>query len=98
MRQIVVVLIALVSVVSCSTRKDRAVNRAYHQTTTKFNVLFNGEEAIADGIEAEIESHQYFPRTQPGGNDGAIDYQCFAPRLPDGLDDPIHPTRFALQL
>lgn len=58
MRQIVVVLIALMSVVSCSTRKDRAVNRAYHQTTTKFNVLFNGEQAIAAGIEAEIESHQ----------------------------------------
>ncbi|MEC8256500.1 MAG: tetratricopeptide repeat protein [Bacteroidota bacterium] len=58
MRQIVVVLIVLMSVVSCSTRKDRAVNRAYHQTTTKFNVLFNGQEAIAAGIEAELASHQ----------------------------------------
>ena len=58
MRQIVVVLIALTSVVSCSTRKDRAVNRAYHQTTTKFNVLFNGQEAIAAGVEAEAASHQ----------------------------------------
>ena len=58
MRQIVVVLIALMLVVSCSTRKDRAVNRAYHQTTTKFNVLFNGQEAIAAGVEAEVASHQ----------------------------------------
>ena len=58
MRQIVVVLFVLMSVVSCSTRKDRAVNRAYHQTTTKFNVLFNGEEAIATGVEAEVASHQ----------------------------------------
>jgi tetratricopeptide (TPR) repeat protein len=58
MRQIVVVLIALMSVVSCSTRKDRAVNRAYHQTTTKFNVLFNGQEAIAAGVESEVASHQ----------------------------------------
>ena len=58
MRQIVVVLIALMSVVSCSTRKDRAVNRAYHQTTTKFNVLFNGQEAVAAGVEAEVASHQ----------------------------------------
>ncbi|MEC8239159.1 MAG: hypothetical protein VX027_03505 [Bacteroidota bacterium] len=58
MRQIVVVLIVLMSVVSCSTRKDRAVNRAYHQTTTKFNVLFNGQEAIAAGVEAELASHQ----------------------------------------
>ena len=58
MRQIVVVLIALMSVVSCSTLKDRALNRAYHQTTTKFNVLFNGQEAIAAGVEAEVASHQ----------------------------------------
>ena len=58
MRQIVVGLIVLMSVVSCSTRKDRAVNRAYHQTTTKFNVLFNGQEAIAAGVEAELASHQ----------------------------------------
>ena len=58
MREIVVVLIVLMSVVSCSTRKDRAVNRAYHQTTTKFNVLFNGQEAIAAGVEAEVASHQ----------------------------------------
>ena len=58
MRQIVVVLIILMSVVSCSTRKDRAVNRAYHQTTTKFNVLFNGQEAIAAGVEAEVAYHQ----------------------------------------
>ena len=58
MRQIVVVLIILMSVVSCSTRKDRAANRAYHQTTTKFNVLFNGQEAIAAGVEAEVAYHQ----------------------------------------
>ncbi|MCH1385451.1 MAG: hypothetical protein L7U61_04030 [Flavobacteriaceae bacterium] len=43
---------------NCSTRKDRMMNRAYHQTTTKFNVLFNGEEAIRSGIAAEVLSHQ----------------------------------------
>ena len=58
MRQMVLVLVVCLSVGSCSTRKDRAVNRVYHQTTTKFNVLFNGQEAIAAGIEAEIASHQ----------------------------------------
>jgi TolA-binding protein len=34
------------------------MNRAYHQATTKFNVLFNGEEAIRSGIVAEVLSHQ----------------------------------------
>ena len=43
---------------NCSTRKDRMMNRAYHQATTKFNVLFNGEEAIRSGIAAEVLSHQ----------------------------------------
>ena len=43
---------------NCSTRKDRMMNRAYHQATTKFNVLFNGEEAIRSGTVAEVLSHQ----------------------------------------
>ena len=58
MKQFVILAVVFQVIVSCSTRKDRAVNRAYHQTTTKFNVLFNGEEAIIAGIEAEIASHQ----------------------------------------
>ncbi|MGB2460898.1 MAG: hypothetical protein ACPH9V_04080, partial [Flavobacteriaceae bacterium] len=58
MKHVFIVAIVFLVFASCSTRKDRAVNRAYHQTTTKFNVLFNGEEAIAAGIEAEIASHQ----------------------------------------
>ena len=59
MKHVFIVAIVFLVLASCSTRKDRAVNRAYHQTTTKFNVLFNGEEAIAAGIEAEIASHQH---------------------------------------
>ena len=58
MKHFVITAVTFLVFASCSTRKDRAVNRAYHQTTTKFNVLFNGEEAIAAGIEAEIASHQ----------------------------------------
>jgi len=58
MKHTVFIAFVLLFLASCSTRKNRALNRAYHQTTTKFNVLFNGEEAIAAGIEAEIASHQ----------------------------------------
>ena len=58
MKHVLIGAIVFLVLASCSTRKDRAVNRAYHQTTTKFNVLFNGEEAISTGIEAEIASHQ----------------------------------------
>jgi Flp pilus assembly protein TadD len=58
MKHAFIVAIVFLVLASCSTRKDRTINRAYHQTTTKFNVLFNGEEAIAAGVEAEIASHQ----------------------------------------
>jgi tetratricopeptide (TPR) repeat protein len=58
MKHMFIVAIVFFVIASCSTRKDRAVNRMYHQTTTKFNALFNGEEAISAGIEAEIASHQ----------------------------------------
>ena len=58
MKHVFIVAIVFLVLASCSTRKDQAVNRTYHQTTTKFNVLFNGEEAISAGIEAEIASHQ----------------------------------------
>ena len=37
---------------SCSTRKNTALNRAYHNTTSRFNVNFNGKEALKAG---EIE-------------------------------------------
>lgn len=48
-----VLLLTLVSVCfSCSTRKNTAVNRAYHNVTSRFNVNFNGKEALKAG---EIE-------------------------------------------
>ena len=37
---------------SCSTKKDAFVNRQYHAISTKYNVLFNGEEALIYGLEA----------------------------------------------
>lgn len=40
---------------SCSTRKNTFPNRAYHTTTARFNVLFNGKEAMKAG-EAELET------------------------------------------
>lgn len=38
--------------VSCSTRKNTALNRGYHNMTSRFNVNFNGKEALKTG-EAE---------------------------------------------
>ena len=50
---IAVILLLLFS--SCSTRKNTFPNRAYHNTTARFNVLFNGKEAMKAG-EADLET------------------------------------------
>ena len=44
-----VVLVLLGLVFSCSTKKDTFINRQYHRLNTKYNVMFNGEEAFATG-------------------------------------------------
>ena len=49
------VIIALLLLSSCSTRKNTFPNRAYHNTTARFNVLFNGKEAMKAG-EAVLET------------------------------------------
>ena len=41
--------LVLFGIGSCSTQKDRFLNREYHSLNTKFNVLFNGEEALDIG-------------------------------------------------
>ncbi|MHB1147924.1 MAG: type IX secretion system periplasmic lipoprotein PorW/SprE [Lutibacter sp.] len=43
-------LIALF-VVNCSTKKDAFLNRSYHSVSTKYNVLYNGDEALRVGLE-----------------------------------------------
>lgn len=49
----IVVAFALVLLVfSCSTKKNSFINRKYHSIATEFNVLYNGELALDDGLEA----------------------------------------------
>jgi len=40
----------LVLAVSCSTKKDSLVSRNFHTLTTKYNVLFNGQESFKQGL------------------------------------------------
>lgn len=35
---------------ACSTKKDSVLNRGYHATTTKYNVLYNGDLAFEQGL------------------------------------------------
>ncbi|WP_204263166.1 type IX secretion system periplasmic lipoprotein PorW/SprE [Spongiivirga citrea] len=34
---------------SCSTKKDKFLNRSFHSVNTKYNVLFNGTNALTEG-------------------------------------------------
>ncbi len=36
--------------IACSTKKDNFVNRNYHALTTRDNVMYNGKNALTDGI------------------------------------------------
>jgi tetratricopeptide (TPR) repeat protein len=45
----------LAIVYSCSVKKDAFLNRNFHALTTKYNILFNGEQAYLKGLE-EIEN------------------------------------------
>lgn len=48
---IYIILFALLLIVGCSTRKDAFLNRSFHQVTTKYNILYNGQVAFDKGIE-----------------------------------------------
>lgn len=43
--------------VGCSTQKDAALNRAYHQLNTKYNALFYAEEHLKTGVKKITELH-----------------------------------------
>ena len=50
MKKVVLFCAIILVAIGCSTKKDAAMNRFYHKTTSKFNPLFNGEEALRYGL------------------------------------------------
>ena len=45
-------------VYSCSTQKDKFLNRTYHQTTAKFNGYFNAKESLKEAIAKLEKTYQ----------------------------------------
>lgn len=43
---------------SCSTNKDKWINRQYHSITAHYNAWWNGNEALKDGIKSLEKSHK----------------------------------------
>ena len=54
---ILIVVVALIFVTSCSRKKDRFINRNYHAVTTEFNTLYNGYLALQEGRKALNEAY-----------------------------------------
>lgn len=52
------VLSAIVLLASCSTSKDKWLNRTYNSVTTKFNILYNGNLAFQNGLDEINEKHK----------------------------------------
>ncbi|WP_439185278.1 tetratricopeptide repeat protein [Carboxylicivirga taeanensis] len=57
LRKISIILVLLL-VWSCSTKKNTWLSRNYHNLTAYYNVYFNGREAFKNGENAIIESYQ----------------------------------------
>ncbi len=49
---IVVGALIVFTVTSCSRKKDKFLNRAWHSVNTKYNVLFNGNVALESGLNS----------------------------------------------
>lgn len=52
----IVFIIVISLVLSCSTKKNSVINRNFHSLTTKYNVLFNGQQSFRKGMR-DIENN-----------------------------------------
>jgi len=53
-----VYLVVLVLLLGCSTKKNNLFTRQYHQLTTRYNVYFNGNEALKAGVQKMEQNHR----------------------------------------
>ena len=56
--KLLVFCLLLAIMYSCSAKKDAFLNRNFHALTTKYNVLFNGEQAYLKGLDEVKSKHQ----------------------------------------
>lgn len=44
------IVVSLLLLSACSTKKNTAISRFHHSLTTRFNILFNGSESFKEGV------------------------------------------------
>ncbi len=52
MYKILIVSVVMLLLVSCSTKKNTAASRGYHQMTTRYNIYFNADLSYKEGVKA----------------------------------------------
>jgi len=57
-KYIVVGILIVLTISSCSRKKDRFLNRSWHAVNTKYNVLFNGNVALESGKSDVITAYK----------------------------------------
>ena len=51
-------VLVFILLLGCSTQKNKILNRGYHSLNTKYNVLFNGKEALKVGESIIEKAHE----------------------------------------
>ena len=54
----VIACVSVIGLQSCSRKKDKFLTRNFHALTTKYNVLFNGTEALAKGQQTVNDAYE----------------------------------------
>ena len=52
MKKSIFILLLMPLLFACSTQKNTGGRRFYHQTTTKYNIYFNGSTSYTEGLQA----------------------------------------------
>lgn len=57
-QHIILYSLSLLVILACSRKKDSFTSRTYHNMTSQFNPLFNGEQAYLKGVETIERTHK----------------------------------------
>jgi len=88
-------LALLLSLFSCSTKKNTFTRRLYHNITARYNVYFNGKESLNEGtIELLAGSKDNFNKVLPVYNFGT---KQEAQQLNPQMDKAIQKASIAIQ-
>ncbi|MDX9932526.1 MAG: tetratricopeptide repeat protein [Bacteroidales bacterium] len=71
--QILILTLLLIAISACSTKKNTAMRRGYHNLTSHFNAYFNGNEALKEGVmnlsNTHIDNYTQIISVFPEGTD-----------------------------